>query len=272
MLFLMGVAPLLRWKRENVSGVARRLIAPGAISLIAAIAIPLWLGHWSFGIGVGVFAAIWIAAMIIEDLRGRVAAMAGRGGVGARLASLSRSYYAMVLAHLGIGVFVVGVTLVKGYETEQDVRMGVGDTVTVKDYVFTFKGVTPTPGPNYMAAVGLMEVTQNGELVATLHPEKRVYTVSRMPVTEAAIDVGLLRDLYVSLGESLGNGAWIVRVYHKPFIDWIWGGCVMMALGGLLAVTDRRYRLERRRAAAVVHGAEIEPALAAHVIAADAHS
>jgi cytochrome c-type biogenesis protein CcmF len=269
MLFLMGIAPLLRWKRDQVSGVARRLIAPAVISLVAAVAIPLWLGRWSFGIGVGLCAAVWIVAMIVEDLRGRSAVMAARGGIGTRLASLSRSYYAMVVAHLGIAVFVVGVTLVKGYETEQDVRMGIGDTVTVKDYVFTFKGVTPTPGPNYMAAIGLMEVTQSGQLVATLRPEKRMYTVSRMPVTEAAIDVGLLRDLYVSLGESLGNGAWIVRVYHKPFVDWIWGGCVLMAFGGLLAVTDRRYRLERRRAATVAHGAEIRPDLAVQALAAE---
>jgi cytochrome c-type biogenesis protein CcmF len=269
-LLLMGAAPLLRWKRENAVGILRRLLVPAVVSLVAASALPIWLGRWSFGIGLGLFIAAWILAMTVEDLRGRVAAMAGRGGVASRLATLSRSYYAMVIAHLGIAVFVVGVTLVKGYETEQDVRMAVGDTVTVKDYVFTFKGVTPTPGPNYMAAAGLMEVTQNGELVATLHPEKRVYTASRMPVTEAAIDVGLLRDLYVSLGESLGSGAWIVRVYHKPFIDWIWGGCVLMALGGLLAVTDRRYRLERGRVALKTHGAEVQEGIPAPAVAVEA--
>jgi cytochrome c-type biogenesis protein CcmF len=264
-LLLMGAGPLLRWKRENPGRVGRLLIAPAIISAIAAVAIPLLMGRWSTGIAAGVFVAAWVVAATVVDLRCRIAAMSGRDSVTVRLATLSRSYYSMVMAHLGIAIFVIGVTFVKGYETEQDVRMNIGDTVTVSGYVFTFKGVTASPGPNYMSASGLMEVTRGGDLVATLRPEKRVYTASRMPVTEAAIDQGVLRDLYVSLGESLGNGAWIVRVYHKPFIDWIWAGCALMAFGGLLAISDRRYRLERRRArqgeAVVVDGGE--PALAA---------
>ncbi len=245
MLLLMGVAPLLRWKRDKMPNLTGRLIVPAIVSAAAAVALPIWLGRWSIGIAAGLFMAVWIVAMTIEDMRGRVSA--GPGGLRERLAMLSRSYYAMVLAHLGIAVFVVGVTLVKGYETEKDMRVEVGDTVAMNGYVFAFKGVSEEPGPNYKAARGVVEVSRDGAPVTTLHPEKRIYSASRMPVTEAAIDVGVFRDLYVSMGEPLGGGAWALRIYFKPFVDWIWAGCVLMALGGLLAVTDRRYRLERRR-------------------------
>jgi cytochrome c-type biogenesis protein CcmF len=109
-------------------------------------------------------------------------------------------------------------------------------------------------GPNYVAAQGLVEVTRDGKPVATMRPEKRVYRVQQNPMTEAAIDTGFTRDLYVSLGEPVDGGAWIVRVYFKPFVDWIWGGCVLMALGGLLAASDRRYRATRRASEATDTG------------------
>jgi cytochrome c-type biogenesis protein CcmF len=166
-----------------------------------------------------------------------------------RLGAQSRSYYGMLLAHLGVGIFIVGVTLVKGYETEKDVRMDVGDTVTIGAWQFVFKGVTETPGPNYMASRGTVDILKNGQFERTLAPEKRIYFATQMPMTEAAIDTGFTRDLYVSLGEPVGNGAWVVRVYLKPFVDWIWGGCLVMALGGVVALTDRRYRLARRKSA-----------------------
>jgi cytochrome c-type biogenesis protein CcmF len=115
--------------------------------------------------------------------------------------------------------------------------------------VFTYRGVREAPGPNYAAAQGLVEVTRGGKPVATMRPEKRIYRVQTNPMTEAAINTGFTRDLYVSLGEPVGATAWIVRVYYKPFVDWIWGGCVLMALGGLLAASDRRYRATRREGA-----------------------
>jgi cytochrome c-type biogenesis protein CcmF len=144
-------------------------------------------------------------------------------------------------------VFIVGVTLVKGYQIEKDVRMDVGDTVTIGTYQFVFKGVTELPGPNYQASRGTIDILKNGQLERTLTPEKRMYTATQMPMTEAAIAPGFTRDLYVSLGEPVDNGAWVVRVYIKPFVDWIWGGCLVMAMGGALTLTDRRYRLARRR-------------------------
>jgi len=161
----------------------------------------------------------------------------------------------MLLAHLGVAVFIVGVTLVKGYETERDVRMGIGDTVNVGGYTFRFDGVSDARGPNYRAARGAVEVTKDGRHFATMNPEKRVYNAGGNAMTEAAIETGVLGDLYVSLGEPLEGGAWSVRVYSKPFVTWIWGGCLLMALGGLLALSDRRYRATARREAIVPAGA-----------------
>ena len=152
----------------------------------------------------------------------------------------------MHLAHLGLAVCVTGVTLVKGYETEKDVRMAPGETVAIGPYTLRFVGVREVEGPNYRANRGELELLREGQVVRTMQPEKRAYLSSQMPMTEAAIDSGLTRDVYVSLGEPLEGGAWSVRAYHKPFVDWIWGGAVLMALGGLLAASDRRYRLNAR--------------------------
>src|SRR4029077_7077205 len=136
---------------------------------------------------------------------------------------------------------------VKGYETERDVRMAVGDTITVGGFKLRFDGTTEVRGPNYRAMRGGFDVSRNGEHVTTLNPEKRMYNASGQAMTEAAIENMVTGDLYVSLGESVDGGAWSVRVYHKPFVTWIWAGCLLMALGGLLALSDRRYRLLSRR-------------------------
>jgi cytochrome c-type biogenesis protein CcmF len=154
----------------------------------------------------------------------------------------------MMIAHVGIAIFILGVTLVRTGEVEKDVQMGPGDTTTIDGIVFTFRGASDVRGPNYRAAQGEIEVSKDGRRITTLRPEKRFYQASQTTLTEAAIDVGFTRDLYVSLGEPIG-AAWIVRVYVKPFVDWIWGGCLVMALGGLLAATDRRYRARSRERA-----------------------
>jgi cytochrome c-type biogenesis protein CcmF len=153
-------------------------------------------------------------------------------------------------------VFIIGVTLVGGYETEQDLRMDVGSTASAGGYDFKLLGLQDVRGPNYVAVRATFDVSRDGKRIDTLYPEKRTYTVSRMPMTEVAIDRGVTRDLYVSMGEPLeGGAAWSVRLYVKPFVNWIWGGCVLMSLGGLLAVADRRYRLKSRAAATVPAGA-----------------
>lgn len=165
----------------------------------------------------------------------------------------------MQLAHLGVAVFVVGVTIVTGYQTEQDVRMEIGDTVNAGGYTFRLNGVSRVAGPNYEAARGEIEVSRNGNVTNMMYPEKRSYAASGNVMTETAIDSGVFRDLYISLGEPVGTGAWSVRVYYKPFVSWIWGGAVLMALGGGLALSDRRYAIAARKQRAALAAQTREP-------------
>jgi cytochrome c-type biogenesis protein CcmF len=169
-----------------------------------------------------------------------------------RLRQLPRASVGMMLAHLGVAVFIIGVVMVKNYDLERDVRVKPGDITTLGSYQFRFIGVTDVQGPNYAAAQGLVEVSKGGQIVATLRPEKRIYKVQQNPMTEAAIDTGLTRDLYVALGEEMDDGGWTLRVYVKPFIDWIWGGCLLMAIGGGLAASDKRYRRGKAETAAAL--------------------
>ncbi|MBA2659271.1 MAG: heme lyase CcmF/NrfE family subunit [Nitrosospira sp.] len=244
-IFLIGVGPLARWKQASLSDLAVRLRWAFAVSMVTALVMPFVLGEWKPWVSFGLLLAFWVIASMVVNLRHRLLS-SGKEGLFAKLASQSRSYYGMHVAHLGIAVFIIGATLVSGYETEKDVRMEIGNTVEVGGYTFRFNGAKKEPGPNYMADVGELDVLWNGEKIRTMAPEKRTYTASGMAMTEAAIDTGIFRDLYVALGEPLENGAWVVRVYHKPFVDWIWFGCILMAFGGFLAVSDRRYRLAMR--------------------------
>jgi cytochrome c-type biogenesis protein CcmF len=247
-LFLMGIGPLARWKREELPALAKRLKWAAAVAIIVAVGAPLAMGRWSPMLAMGVLLALWIIASGFVNLAERVQQLrAGtQAAVSTVLKQLPRGYWGMLLAHFGVGVFVIGVTMVRGFEVEKDVRMNIGDTVEASGYSFRLDGLRQVQGPNYEATRGTVTVTRNGNPVTTLYPEKRFYSVQQMPMTEAAIDSGLTRDLYVSLGEPLQGGAWVMRVYHKPFVDWIWGGAFLMALGGVLAVTDRRYRLAKR--------------------------
>jgi len=237
-VLLMGVGPLARWKAATVAELAARLKWPALASSAAALALPWAAGRIGAGVVVGLFLATWVFTSTAAVLLARM-----RGGGLAQLARSSRGFWGMVVAHLGVGVFIVGVTMVRGYETERDVKMHVGDHVEVAGHVFRFRGVQETSGPNYVAVRAAIEVQRPGGTPFTMAPEKRLYKVQQMPMTEAAIDVGLTRDLYVSLGEPLDETTWTLRIYHKPFIDWIWGGAFVMALGGLLALADRRYRI-----------------------------
>jgi len=253
MIVMMGLGPLARWKKMDVPELTRRVQWGFGGALVLALILPLLMGKflmlesnkWSPMIVVGLLMAFWIIASLVISLRQR---WSGQGDFMARVRKQSPSYYGMQLAHLGVAFFIIGVTLVKGYETERDVRMNVGDTVVAGGYEFKFNGVTDKEGPNYVAGVGHITVSKDGQMVGELTPEKRQYNVSGMPLTEAAIQTGFFRDLYVSLGEPIpeSDGAWAVRVYIKPFIDWIWAGCLFMGLGGILAVSDRRYRIHKK--------------------------
>jgi cytochrome c-type biogenesis protein CcmF len=240
-LFLMGVGPLARWKQTSLPELAVLLRWALAVSLAAGILLPLAMGTWHAMVGFGLALAIWVVLTALLTLR--------------KSWRQSRSHYGMVVAHIGVAVFVVGVTLVKGYDSEKDVKLRAGESVELGGYVFRLEEVSDVRGPNYVAARAQMTVTRDGKPVTKLAPEKRIYTVQQMPMTEAAIDAGLTRDLYVSLGDALGDGAWLVRVQVKPFVDWIWVGCLIMALGGLLAASDRRYRYSLKRESDLVKAA-----------------
>ena len=250
-VLMMGLGPIARWKQASLPDMWTRVRWALATSVVIAILLPLVMGNWTPLIGLGILLAFWVFTTALLDLHKRLGGRSGNHELDFvhRLKKQSLSYYGMQLAHLGIGIFILGVTLVKGYETERDVRMNVNDTVKAGGYEFTFDGVREQPGPNYMASQGRVTITRDGQPVTQLYPEKRQYNSSSMPMTIASIQVGILRDLYVSLGEPIpnSNGAWAVRVYIKPFVDWIWVGCVMMALGGVLAISDRRYRIHAKK-------------------------
>jgi cytochrome c-type biogenesis protein CcmF len=248
-LFLMGVGPLARWKRASLPELAVLLRWALVVSLALGLILPFAFGEWHALVGFGLALAVWVAATALLSLRKRP--------------RNSRAYWGMVLAHTGVAVFVAGVTLVKGYESDKDVKMRAGDSVELAGYSFRMESVSPVRGPNYTAAQAKIAVTRSGKPVTTMYPERRTYTVSEQVMTEAAINPGLTRDLYVSLGDPLDErGTWLVKVQHKPFVDWIWGGCLIMALGGLLAASDRRYRFavrERRSAEVAAGDARLAP-------------
>ena len=251
LVFLMGVGPLARWKETSLPDLASRLKWAAGSAVVATL-IVVWAKG---GVGIvavtGLLMAFWILSAVATDLAERLRPTGGlRVGIVHRARQIPRAMVGMMIAHVGVAVFILGVTLVRTGEIERDVQMGPGDSTTIGDLVFTFRGASDVRGPNYRAAQGEIEVTRNGAKVTTLRPEKRFYPASQSTMTEAAIEPGLTRDLYVSLGEPIANSpAWIVRVYVKPFVDWIWGGCLIMALGGLLAATDRRYRARARERA-----------------------
>ena len=244
--FLIGIGPIAAWRRAELPDLWTRLKWALGVAVVSAVLIPFAMGRWSPLTAVGLFLALWIVAatatLVIQRL-----ANAPQQGLGAKLAANSAAWYGMLLAHLGVAAFIVGVTMVNSYGIEKNVTMDVGQTESVAGYDFTFRGVVPVNGPNYTAMSGVVEMRRNGELKKTLRPEKRIYNATGMPMTEAAIDTGFLGDRYVSLGEPVTDkgvsGAWALRLYVKPFVDWIWGGCFLMALGGFIAMTDRRYRI-----------------------------
>jgi cytochrome c-type biogenesis protein CcmF len=246
-MFLMGIGPIARWKKASLPELAVRLRWAFLAAVVTALILPFVLGQWKPLVSLGLMLALWIVFTAGLNIWERVKTTSGQLSVYQKLRTQTRSYYGMHLAHLGVAVFVVGVTLVTGYQSEQDVRMDVGDTVNAGGYTFRFNGVTNVPGPNYRAARAEIEVSKNGNVVNRMYPEKRSYIATENVMTETAIDTGLFRDLYISLGEPVSGGAWSVRVYYKPFVDWIWGGAVLMAMGGGLALSDRRYALAARK-------------------------
>jgi len=246
LLFLIAIGSFARWKHADLGDIGRQIWPAAAVAIPAGIAIPFLAGAWHAYAALALGLAVWIAAAVTLQTVQRL-----------RTGSPTPSWWGMQIAHFGMAVFVVGVAIVSTYEDERYVRMEPNQVVNIGGYTLKFLGVHDARGPNFSAEVGTFEVYhENGdELLRLLHPEKRDYDsmeADEVPMTEAAIYTSLTRDLFISLGEPLGGGAWAVRVYYKPFVVWIWGGTLLMSLGGLLAASDRRYRFRARVGAATV--------------------
>ena len=240
---LLGIGPLVKWRRDQFSAIRTPVVVSVILMAIGGFALPYWLqDRITLSAVLGTMMTLIIVLLSLYEMQQRAT---HREGFFKGIAKLSRSHWGMILAHLGIAMTVWGIAFSQNYSVERDVRMKVGDSVEIADYTFTFSGVHDANGPNYLGGLAQIDVTHDGQPEATLKAEKRFYTVSKMSMTEAAIDWGLTRDLYVALGEKLDDNSWALRLYYKPFIRWIWLGGLFMALGGLLCMFDRRYRFSK---------------------------
>ncbi len=235
LLFIfMGIGPLIRWKKAKKGELRKQLSLLSVGSVIFGLAFPLlYAGEFNLIVSMGITLACWVALVVSKDVINQLKQSKGK---------LPLSHWGMACAHIGIAITIVGVTLVSTYENEINVKMNLNDKVTISGYEVEFKGIKHIEGPNYSAEQGQLNVYKDGKFVALLQPERRAYRVQTMGMTEAAIDPGLFRDVYVALGDPLENGAWAVRVHYKPFVRWIWLGALFMAFGGLLSIMDKRYR------------------------------
>ncbi|TZF85179.1 heme lyase CcmF/NrfE family subunit [Cognatilysobacter lacus] len=233
---LLPFGPLTRWQRDDPARPAKLLAPLLVLALIVGIATFILLpqGGWKTALG-----AAGVAWVVLGTMRFVVQRIRTPG------ARFTGEMVGMILAHTGVGIFVVGALLVEGLSQQHELALRPGQSVDLAGYSFRFDGVAHSRGPNYEADTGSVVVTQGDRVVAVMHPEKRSYASGGQVMTEAAIVPGVARDLYVALGEPLGGGAWAMRVHVKPFVRWIWSGAVLMALGGLAAASDRRFRRGR---------------------------
>ena len=234
-----------------MSEVAKKLIKIFIIGLVIGITLPLMVGgKTSILVAIGITLGGWsIAAAIYYLLRNFFKT---EKNILQHLTKLPRATYGMAIAHFGIGVFVFGVTFVNAFQQEKELPMETGQRVEMSGYEFELKGIANVKGPNYSSKQARVNVYKQDKHIATLLPEKRTYLVQQNPMTEAGIDTGFLRDIYVAMGEQINENAWGMRLYYKPFVQWIWLGASLMALGGLIAALDRRYRLKLKKSKPVV--------------------
>ena len=255
LIIIMGLGPLARWKKQDPGELVRQLRGAMLLSIAAGVLLALPILHdgniWA---GLAVMLSVWLLSSVVLSLRQRWRYRRGIAGILKDFGSRgSNSYYGMLIAHLGVAVFIIGVTFVTQFDVEQDIRMSPGQSVELAGHTFRFDGAKAVKGPNYHADQGTIRVFNSADKeVAVLTPEKRTYLVQTRPMTEAGIDPGFMRDIYVSLGETLGSGDWSLRLYYKPVVRWIWLGGIMIAIGGLLAASDRRYRMDTVRKAVPV--------------------
>jgi len=251
LLYLMGVGMHSVWKKSNLEDIKRPLVILFAVSLaIGLIVPPVAYGAFHLSTVVGLTAGVWVILSSLYEPYKRLS----------KRQSLSRGVVGMTLAHIGVGVFAIGVTVTQTYRIEKDFALKPGESIEMQGYNFQFNSTRPVKGPNFDAIEAEVTITRDGKHVATLHPQKRVYRVQRSPMTEAGIEVGWSRDLFVAMGDDLGQGAWSMRIQYKPMVRYIWLGALIMALGGIVAVTDRRYRTKRATAADEVRATGTAPA------------
>ncbi|WP_404361851.1 heme lyase CcmF/NrfE family subunit [Marinobacter sp.] len=248
---LLGAGIFSRWKKTDGGWLGRHLLWPGAWSLVIAVSTVLWFGEFKPWVLIGSFTAAWVAVATLQDWWQKSSSRQGRWH---GMQRQSRSYYGMVFGHLGLALAMAGATIVSNYGVERDVRMEPGDVASIGELQFAFVGIGERRGPNFTAQTAQIDISRDGQPVATLFPEKRQYLVQRNVMTEAGIDAGLFRDLFVALGEQVDDNAWAMRLQYKPLIRWLWLGALFMAIGGFLAVADKRYRIRERRPAEAASG------------------
>ncbi|MFA0055884.1 heme lyase CcmF/NrfE family subunit [Vibrio echinoideorum] len=242
--FLLGIGPLIRWKRDNLSKLIKPMLVSGIFSLgLSALMVTLLADRFSGTAYTGWVMAFWIFFMHGFELHERAT---HRHTFMKGLTKLPRSHWAMICGHIGLAVTVIGIAMVQNYSIERDVRLAPGESYQLEEYDFLFTGVRDKDGPNYDGYIADFEITKEGKYINTLHAEKRFYTTAKSMMTEAAIDRGVTRDLYIAMGERLDdNKSWAVRIYYKPFVRWIWAGSLIMSIGGVIAISDRRYRFRK---------------------------
>jgi cytochrome c-type biogenesis protein CcmF len=238
---LAGMGALSRWKVMSGKLLLTQISGAIIVAIMVAAAFPLvYAGEMNFKVAFGLFIATVLIAITFSDIWRK-----SKGQL-SRLPKLGKSYWGMVSAHLGVAIMVIGVTVVSNFSVEKALKMSPGEVATLSGYDFKFIQVGEQQGPNYVAQVGMFEISKNGEKVATLFSEKRRYKVKGSMMTEAAIDASLFRDLYISMGEPLADGAWAIRLQVKAFMRWVWLGAIFMSFGGLLAILDKRYRIRAK--------------------------
>lgn len=242
--FFLGIGPLIRWKRDNLKTVKVPMLISGVASLLLAALFTVWLADQFLVMAyIGWVMALWIILLHGFELYQRAT---HRHPFWSGVKKLQRSHWAMMLGHIGLAVSIIGIAMVQNYSIERDVRLAPGEHFQIQGYDFYFEGLRDKDGPNYDGYIADFEITLNGKYINTLHAEKRFYRTARSMMTEAAIDRGITRDLYIAMGEQLDdNKSWAVRIYYKPFVRWIWAGALLMSLGGAIAISDKRYRFRK---------------------------
>ncbi|WP_150139297.1 heme lyase CcmF/NrfE family subunit [Candidatus Enterovibrio escicola] len=243
-VFLLGIGPLVRWKRGNFTNVKKALIVSGSVSVVVGIGV-VWI-FADFFMPLAALGAVMCFWIIITQSVEVYQSATDHHHLMTGLQRLGCSHWAMVCGHIGLGVLILGIAMVQHYDIELDVKMTVGDTVEVKGYHFYFVGLRDKEGPNYNGYIADFDIYRRNKLINQLHAEKRFYNVQRSMMTEAAIDRGITRDLYLAMGERLDDDSWAFRIYYKPFIRWIWFGAIIMSIGGLLSMSDKRYRFRQK--------------------------